>query len=554
MSGIVLSAAVRQNLLSLQNTAASLATTQNNLSTGKKVNTALDNPTNFFTASGLDNRASDISNLLDGISNGVQVLQAANTGITSLQSLVSQAKSIANQALQSAIGYSAKSSFTSAAVSGATSNNILGTAFASTTIAGSTTLTQTGSGAGAVTGATSLDATGSAVDEIAGPAAGTSLTINGQVINFTTSTTTSASATGNNIDINTGTLQNVVDAINTITGNLPGPNAGAAVASIVSGKLQITTGTAATGVTIGGSAAAALGLATVTAGGTPAASGAYVGSAATVIPLGQTLVIPTVGTSTTPTTITFGTGAGQVSTLDQLNKALAANNLQATQNITTGALTIQTTNDAASSTIGSLGGSAVTTTGAFFSADGASGAGAPVAPVVDTTSQTARANLVSQYNAILTQIDNTAADSSYNGINLLSGDQLQLTFNETGKSKVNITGVQFNSAGLGLSALSTSAFEDNNATNSVLTTLNSVSTTLRSQASAFGSNLSVVQTRQDFNKNLINVLQTGSANLTQADINEEAANSQALSTRQSLSVSALSLANQAQQSVLQLLR
>ena len=77
---------------------------------------------------------------------------------------------------------------------------------------------------------------------------------------------------------------------------------------------------------------------------------------------------------------------------------------------------------------------------------------------------------------------------------------------------------------------------------------------LRTQASALGSNLSIVQIRQDFSKNLINVLQTGSSNLTLADTNEEAANSQALSTRQSIAVSALALANQSQQSVLQLLR
>ena len=118
MSGIVLSASVRQNLLSLQSTADLLATTQNRLSTGKKVNTALDNPTNFFTAQALDNRASDINNLLDGISNGVQVLQAANTGITSLQKLVDTAKSIANQALQTTVGYSTKSNV-STTISGA---------------------------------------------------------------------------------------------------------------------------------------------------------------------------------------------------------------------------------------------------------------------------------------------------------------------------------------------------------------------------------------------------------------------------------------------------
>ncbi|MFX8681080.1 hypothetical protein ABTM69_20735, partial [Acinetobacter baumannii] len=85
-------------------------------------NSALDNPTNFFTAQGLNNRSSDIGNLLDSISNGVQVIQAANTGLTSIQSLVSQAKSIANQALQTSIGYSTKASV-SGSVTGATASN-----------------------------------------------------------------------------------------------------------------------------------------------------------------------------------------------------------------------------------------------------------------------------------------------------------------------------------------------------------------------------------------------------------------------------------------------
>src|SRR4030088_3192930 len=127
MSGIVLSASVRQNLLSLQSTADLLATTQNRLASGKKVNTALDNPTNFFTAAGLDSRASDINNLLDGIGNGVQILQAANTGITSLQKLVDSAKSIANQALQTTVGYSTKSNV-STTITGATSDDLRGTA------------------------------------------------------------------------------------------------------------------------------------------------------------------------------------------------------------------------------------------------------------------------------------------------------------------------------------------------------------------------------------------------------------------------------------------
>src|SRR5258708_280436 len=126
MSGIVLSASVRQNLPSLQSTAELLATTQNRLATGNKVNSALDNPTNFFTAQGLNNRASDITNLLDSIGNGVQVLQAANTGITSLQKLVDTAKSLANQVLQAPTGYSTKSSTTSSVLPGTATTFVAG--------------------------------------------------------------------------------------------------------------------------------------------------------------------------------------------------------------------------------------------------------------------------------------------------------------------------------------------------------------------------------------------------------------------------------------------
>ena len=160
MTGIVLSASVRQNLLSLQSTAQLLATTQNDLATGNKVNSALDNPTSYFTAAALNNRASDISNLLDGIGNGVQVLQAANTGITSLQGLVASAQSVANQVLQTPVGYSTKSSVSTTAISGATANNLLGTGagYTDATFAGATS---TGTITAAFTSATS---TGTAVN------------------------------------------------------------------------------------------------------------------------------------------------------------------------------------------------------------------------------------------------------------------------------------------------------------------------------------------------------------------------------------------------------
>src|SRR4051812_46347624 len=99
-SGIILSAGVRQNLLSLQATADLMSTTQNRLATGKKVNSALDNPGNFFTSQSLSDRASDLNSLLDSIGQAQSTLNAANQGLTSLTKLVQSAKSIAQQARQ----------------------------------------------------------------------------------------------------------------------------------------------------------------------------------------------------------------------------------------------------------------------------------------------------------------------------------------------------------------------------------------------------------------------------------------------------------------------
>ncbi len=104
MSDITLSSGIRQNLLSLQQTSADLTTTQEQLATGKKVNTAFDNPTSYFTSQSLTNRANDLSALLDQIGQAQQTLNAANDGLTGLTSLLEQALSTAQQAQQSATG------------------------------------------------------------------------------------------------------------------------------------------------------------------------------------------------------------------------------------------------------------------------------------------------------------------------------------------------------------------------------------------------------------------------------------------------------------------
>src|ERR1700761_2418146 len=565
MSGIVLSASVRQNLLSLQSTASLLAATQNDLATGNKVNSALDNPTNFFTSQSLNNRASDIGNLLDSIGNGVQVLQAANTGITSLESLVQSAQSVATQALQTTIGYSAKSSFTVALGSGASATDLFGGNTVSSASFVGSAVNNNLTAAASITGATELQNKANTDTLTSTINNGDTLTVDGHTITFKTGATPAAAAgtsglvgnvltdgNGNStVYIGTGTTTDLLAAIDIATGaqkatintttGVATLAAGTGAASTVSGgALHISTGTASD-LSISSSNTsllASLGIGS----GTATTTFLRTQSSNSALALGSTLSIAAVGTGTA-TNITFGTGANQISNLNELNTALAANNLQATVDAN-GNLTIVTDNDNAAQTIG-----AVSSTSSLFNGK------VSAAPVADAAAQSTRAGLVAQYNNILSQITTTSQDSSFNGINLLSGDSLKLVFNETGSSTLSITGTTFNAAGLGLSNLvSGTDFIDNASTNKVLTSLQNASSSLRAEASNLGSNLSVVQIRQDFNKNLINVLQTGASTLTLADPNEEAANSQALSTRQSIAVSALALANQSQQSVLQLLR
>ncbi|HEY9011839.1 MAG TPA: flagellin, partial [Devosia sp.] len=170
-----------------------------------------------------------------------------------------------------------------------------------------------------------------------------------------------------------------------------------------------------------------------------------------------------------------------------------------------------------------------------------------------------RKNLVKQFNELRDQLDKFADDASFNGINLLRGDKLKLTFNETGTSTIEIqakdkngTATAINNTSLGIDAVADADFDSDATLDTKLDALKSSLDSLRSQSSTFGSNLSVVENRQDFTKNMINTLETGAANLTLADTNEEAANLLALQTRQQLSSTALSMASQADQAVLRL--
>jgi flagellin-like hook-associated protein FlgL len=384
MADITLSVGVRQSLSAIKSTTASQQQQQLKLATGKRVNSALDNPVNFFTSSSLSNRARDLSSLLDSIGQGVKVIEAADKGIKALTKLVESAQASARQALQST---STTPKVTGANTTALTSGQLLTTA-----------------GAGAF-------------------AAADTITVNGT----------------NVLTVGAGsTVQDVINGINNNT------------------TLNPTSGPQKVQASLNGS--------------------------------GQLVVESLDGSALT----VGGSAAAKVSTL--------------------------------------FGGSTLTAA---------------------ANTNTTRRDLATQFDSLRTQIDQLAADSGYSGVNLLDNGSLKVQFNEQNTASITISGVKFNATGLGISA-STNNWQSDKDINDAVTNLTNGLTKLRNQASTFGSNLSVVQTRQDFTNNMIDTLETGSDLLVLADQNEEAAKLVTLNTRQQLASTALSLATQAEQSVLRL--
>jgi flagellin-like hook-associated protein FlgL len=358
-------------LLSLQESSGLFNTTQTRLATGKKVNSALDNPTNYFTSQNLQSRAGELSGLLDSMTNGINAVKAASNGLESVTTTIQSMQATATQARQDASWQSTSFTFS-------------------------------------------------------------------------------------------------------------------------------PTGTAAAMSFTGGS----------------------------------------VGTTAVTVSLVTGTVAD---TVDQAVTAISANT-----NLTG---KIKASNDAGTLRIQNLSTSSLTVTGATGATIDAG------ATTVAIAGNTVRTNLVTQFNLLRDQLDKTAADSSFNGVNLLQGDALKLFFNELSTSSLTIQSTNtagINNSVLAITSATAAEFENNTLLDTRLQNLHTALTTVASQSSAFGANLSIVQNRESFTTRMINTLQTGADGLTLADTNLEGANMLALQTRQQLSITALSLASQAQGAVLRL--
>ncbi len=372
----LLSSDARKGVQSLRNFASQIGKTSQRLATGLKVNSARDNPTAFFTAKALNDRAGDLNRVLDGVSNKLATVRAAEVGVRALEKLVQVAQGI-------------------------------------------------------VASAASLPAP-------------------------------NPTATGN---------VNVV-AQGDVT----------ALAGVSDGD-QFT-------VQAGSGAAVTI---TVNAGDTPDQV------------LAQINAVENVTASFT------GGGELQITSTSGDDLVLA---------------------EVAGTPLSGLGISA----GTFDSSTG-------VSP--------ARAAKAAEFDAVLAQIDQLAADASFLGTNLLKGDSPVISFNESGSSSLTLSGLNASAAGLGLAGAA-NGFGSNADVSAAGAGLKGALSSLRGFSSGLSSKLAVAETRTAFTRELSNVLQTGAANLTLADPNEEAANLLALQTRSSLASVSFSLTQRSESSILRL--
>lgn len=173
---------------------------------------------------------------------------------------------------------------------------------------------------------------------------------------------------------------------------------------------------------------------------------------------------------------------------------------------------------------------------------------------------TERGTYGTQYDDLRTQLDALTDDASFNGTNLLKAtpDDLTVTFNEDASATMTISGIASDSAGLSVTANN----DWDNATIATgltniegdITKIDAALVTVRTSAATLGTNAAVLKIRMDFTATLINTLKSGGDNMTNADINEESANMLALQSRQAMAMQSLSIANQAEQSILTLFR
>lgn len=157
-----------------------------------------------------------------------------------------------------------------------------------------------------------------------------------------------------------------------------------------------------------------------------------------------------------------------------------------------------------------------------------------------------------EFNNMMSQIDNLLSDASFNGVNLVksSSDSMTVKFNEDGTNKLTVAGKSSDVDSLGVSTVTD--WDSEGALDASISEIEAALTSVRNNAEAFGTSASILKIREDFTTSMISNLKGGAADLVNADMNEEGANMTALQTSQQLGTISLSLAQQSSSSVLSL--
>ena len=575
MSGISLTASMRSNLLSLQNIASQQDIVQNRLATGLKVSSAIDNPSSYYTASSLNNRAADLTALLDAMSQGVQTIKAASEAIDSGTKFLEQAKAVANQVLETAqpviARVSSEAELLTAIDSGQRGRIILKNDI---DMSGSTIRLRNGQ---SLTSADKNLIVSVKADQILG---GTDSTISNLLIEANLSFNNQK-----NISLSNLNIKGFISAVNselTVSGKLNILNSTMNTSFYIQDNSQINFASDAVINSNSSNRFMNIGASRCTIEKNAVINALVTGRGGEVLHLYDNAVVDIRG-SINGLSQAAGfawLGRGDDNRLNFYETAKIYADIPDGASLVTFYEGKGVTDIKAQAQVGFNQGTQTKffeTTQDFsqynknltlqhFINDTASFAASQHAWIFDFTNFTVdttnlidnrstfassknEAEIKLSINMIIPQYNNLLKDASYKGINLLAGQSLKINFNEDRSSKIDIAGVKADSESLGLKTKEWKTAED---IEKSISELENAINTLRSFASAFGNYYSIVTTRQDFTENLINVLEEGADKLTLADMNQESANMLALQTSQQLAVNSLSLASQASQSILRL--
>jgi len=589
MAKISLTASMRSNLLSLQKTNSLMDLTQERLSTGKKVNSAIDNPSSFYTARSLNNRANDLDALLDSMGQGIQTIKAATTAIETATSFLEQAKAVATQVLdgsgQSAAagggGNIPENDNDVGGAGGATPNPptpdlgvvasvaSIGELKAALADASIDTVIVTQSltfadgetievGAGKTLQGATSDVTLTFSENVGVEQYAINLDETATIKNISVSITRQlnnivegGAITGGIVDgvVNVSVEGGATVGINNsringqVNVDVVGAYSVAVYNSIVNGTSNIYVGEDGVGLnasTLNGTAniieeegIAAINMATIN-GELNVVYGVNFSWSGSVINSSGVVNVYSAEASISGSDVDIKAGA-TIWVADNGSNIMEEHKVTTDANTDTLSAYATGNSKSAESFVNSI---YQTVTNTQFMTLDVGGEETP-----------ADGYDISQYQKILNQYDDLIDDAKYKGVNLLKNETLKIKFNEDGSAFIDVVGKDISAANIGLTTTEWATVEDISRSIGELT---SAINQLRAFAGELGNNYSIVMNRQDFTENLINILTEGADKLTLADMNEESANMLALQTRQQLAINALSLASQASQGVLKL--